>query len=148
MKTMVVYDSVYGNTAKVAQQIGAAIGGEVQVLRVGEVNASELRTVDLLVVGSPTQGGRPTQAIQNFLGLVPAHAAPGTRVAAFDTRLTSKWVRIFGYAAPRIAASLQKTGATPVGAPAGFFVKGKEGPLQEGEVERAAAWAQQIAAGR
>jgi flavodoxin I len=148
MKTLVVYDSVYGNTAKIAQQIGAAIGNEARALPVGEVNAAELEAVDLLIIGSPTQGGRPTQAIQNFLSLVPAHAAAGQRVAAFDTRLTSRWVRIFGYAAPRIATNLQEAGATLVGTPAGFFVRGKEGPLQEGEAERAVVWAQQIAAGR
>jgi flavodoxin I len=67
------------------------------------------------------------------------------RVAGFDTRLTAKWVRIFGYAGPKIAAALQQKGGTQVGSPGGFFVKGKEGPLVEGEVERAAAWAREIA---
>jgi len=56
MKVLIVYDSVYGNTEKVAKAIGDAITGEVKVLRVGELNSSELKTFDLLIVGSPTQG--------------------------------------------------------------------------------------------
>ena len=63
IKTLIVYDSVYGNTEKIAKAIGDAIIDEVKVLRVGEVNISELKTFNLLIVGSPTQGGRPTPAM-------------------------------------------------------------------------------------
>ncbi|GAG91317.1 unnamed protein product, partial [marine sediment metagenome] len=144
MKTLIVYDSVYGNTEKIAKAIGDAITGEVKVLRVGEVNSSELKAFDLLIVGSPTQGGRPTQAIQDFLNKAPVPAFKGTNVAAFDTRFSTKLVRIFGYAAGRIASSLKRKGATLVVSPEGFFVKGGKGPLKEGEIERAASWAKEI----
>jgi flavodoxin len=145
MKTCVVYDSVYGNTEKIAQAIGDAIPGEVTVLRVGEVNPSELKTFDLLIVGAPTHGGRPSPAIQDFLGNVPVAAVKGTHVAAFDTRVTNKWARILGFAAPKIARRMKKMGGALVGSPEGFFVEGTEGPLAEGELERAAGWAQEIA---
>ena len=145
MKTLVVYDSVHGNTEKIAQAIGEAIAGEVEVLRLGEVNPSELGTFDLLIIGSPTHGGRPTPAMQDFLGKVQALALEGVNLAAFDTRLSKRWVGIFGYAAGRIAGSLKGKGVSLIGSPEGFFVKGTEGPLKEGEVERAAAWAKEIA---
>jgi len=141
MKTLVVYDSTYGNTEKIAQAIGQAIGAEVR--RVGSVNPSDLKAFDLVIIGSPTMGGRPTEAIQALLKAAGA-TLKGANVAAFDTRLTSKWVRIFNYAAPRIAASVKSVGASVVGSPEGFFVLGKEGPLQEGELERAAGWAKKI----
>ena len=144
MKTLVVYDSVHGNTRTVAQAIADAVPGEVQVLHAGQVNASELETLDLLIVGAPTHGGRPTGAIQDFLDKAPAAALEGTSVAAFDTRLTATAVRVFGYAAPRIAGALQEKGGTPMGSPGGFFVEGIKGPLKEGEVERAATWAQEL----
>jgi flavodoxin I len=48
------------------------------------------------------------------------------------------------YAAGKIADSLKKKGATLMASPEGFFVKGKEGPLKEGELERAAGWAKGI----
>jgi flavodoxin len=143
MKTLVVYDSVHGNTEKIAKAIGDAITGEVQVLQAGEVNPAELKAFDLLIIGSPTHGGRPTEAMQDFLKVL-GPALQGTNVAAFDTRLSTKWVRIFGYAAPRIAGKVKKKGGTLIGAPEGFFVKGTEGPLTEGELERAAGWAKGI----
>jgi len=148
MKTLVVYDSVYGNTEKIAKAIGDAITGEVEVLRVGDVNSSELKTFDLLIVGCPTHGGRPTQPMQDFLKGVPEPALKGSNIAAFDTRLPTRWVRIFGYAAGRIAGSLKKKGGTLIGSPEGFFVEGTEGPLKEGELERVAGWAKEIVESR
>jgi flavodoxin I len=144
MGTLVVYDSVHGNTERIARAIGDAITGEVRVLRVGEVSSSELETFDFLIVGSPTHGGRPTQAIQDFIKNAPATVFEGTNVASFDTRVTSRLVRIFGYAAGRIAGSLKRKGGKLVVPPEGFFVIGTEGPLKEGEVERAAGWAKEI----
>jgi len=144
MKALVVYDSVYGNTEKIARAIGGAIAGEVRVLRASEVNPSELKSIDLLIVGSPTQGGRPTKAIQDFLGKLPDTAIKGLNVAAFDTRLSTKLVGIFGYGAGRIADTLKRKGGVLTLPPEPFFVKSREGPLKEGELERAAAWAKRI----
>ena len=144
MKALIIYDSMYGNTEKIAQAIGGAIAGDAKVLRVGEVNPSELEAIDLLIVGSPTQGGGPTQAIQDFLNKVPEPTLKGIRVAAFDTRFTSRWARIFGFAAGRIARVLEGKGGNLVASPEGFFVTGTKGPLKEGELERAASWAKGI----
>jgi len=90
VKVLIVYDSVYGNTEKIAKAVGDAIAGEVRVLLVGEANSSELKTFDLLIVGSPTQGGRPTLAIQDFLNKIPEPVIRGINVAAFDTRLSTR----------------------------------------------------------
>jgi len=144
MKTLVVYDSVYGNTEKIARAIGEAINGEVEVVHANAVNPSGLDAYNLLVVGGPTHAGRATQAIKDFLKSVPASAISGTNVAAFDTRLTTRLVKIFGFAAGRIASSLEKLGGRLVVPPEPFYVVGGEGPLREGEVERAAGWAREI----
>ena len=141
MKALIVYDSVYGNTEKIARAIAEAItpSGEVKVLGVGEANPSELASIDLLIVGSPTHAGRPTPAVQALLNKVPK--LQGINVAAFDTRITTKLVRVFGYAAGRIAGNLKRKGGTLIASPVGFFVTGGKGPLKEGELERAAGWA-------
>ena len=141
MKALIVYDSVYGNTEKIARAIAEAItpSGEVKVLGVGEANPSELASTDLLIVGSPTHAGRPTPAVQALLNKVPK--LQGINVAAFDTRITTKLVGVFGYAAGRIAGNLKKKGGTLIASPVGFFVTGGKGPLKEGELERAAGWA-------
>ena len=145
MKTLVVYDSLYGNTQTIAQAIGDALPGEVKIQQAGEVNASELGTYDLIIVGAPTHGARPSDAVKDLLEQVQAPALKGTQVAAFDTRLAAKLARLLGFAAPKTAKSLQKKGGTLVGTAEGFLVTGGKGPLKEGEVERAATWAKGIA---
>ena len=131
MKALVIYDSMYGNTGEIARSIGDAIDGEVQVLQVGTANPSDIESIDLLIIGSPTQGGRPTPAVQNFINGIEKDAVKGVPVAAFDTRVSAKWVGIFGYAAGRIANSLKKKGGILAAPPEAFFVIGKEGPLKE-----------------
>jgi len=143
MKALIVYDSVYGNTEKIARAIAEAITqpDEVKVLRAGEADPSELASIDLLIVGSPTHGGRPMPAVQEFLNKVTQPSLEGINVAAFDTRIQTKLVGVFGYAAGRIANNLKKKSGTLIASPEGFFVTGGKGPLKEGELERAAAWA-------
>jgi len=147
MKVLIVYDSVFGNTEQVAQAIGNALGSQedVEILRVSNVKPEQLTGLKLLIVGSPTRGGRPTPAIQGFLNRVSEPAIRGINVATFDTRLSTRLVGIFGYAAGRIADSLKRKGGILIASPEGFFVKGGKGPLKEGELERAASWAKVIA---
>jgi flavodoxin I len=144
MKTLVVYDSLYGNTERIAHAIGDAISGEVKVVRAGEVALSEMKALDVLFVGAPTHGGRASPPMREFLDKVQSRALQGIKVAAFDTRHTSKLTVVFGYAAGRIAKSLKKKGGTLLLSPEGFLVEGTEGPLKEGELERAAEWGKKV----
>jgi flavodoxin I len=141
MKALIVYDSVYGNTEKIARAIAEAItsAAEVKVLQASEANPSELASIDILIVGSPTHGGRPTPPVQDFLNKVTK--LQGINVAAFDTRSQSKLAKVFGNAAGRIARNLGKKGGNLIASPEGFLVTGTKGPLKEGELERAAGWA-------
>jgi flavodoxin I len=143
MKTLVVYDSVYGNTETIAQAIGDALPGEVDVLRVGQVNAGDVEAVDLLVIGSPTHGAFPTEAVQGLIQNIGSPTREGARAATFDTRLSWRFLeRWGGFAAPKMADTLKEKGWTLAGAPGGFIVRGlKKGPLKRGEVDRASAWA-------
>lgn len=149
MKILIIYDSVFGNTEQIAQAIGNALGSQedVKVLRVSNVQPEQLTGLNLLIIGSPTHAGRPTPAIQDFLNKVTEPVTRGINVAAFDTRISARLVGIFGYAAGRIADRLKRNGGILIASPEGFFVKGKEGPLKEGELERAASWAKVIVKG-
>ncbi|MGD8243985.1 MAG: flavodoxin family protein [Anaerolineae bacterium] len=148
MKAWIVYDSLWGNTEKIAEAIDDALAGEAEVLRAVDVDPSAVDAIDLLIIGSPTHGGRPTEAVQGLLDQLAGTLPAGSHVAAFDTRLATRLVAIFGYAAARIARTLESAGATLLVPPEGFVVEGKEGPLRQGELERAAAWARQIASAR
>ncbi len=141
MKALIVYDSVFGNTGKIAQVIGEAIGGQVR--RAGHVNPADLKGFDFLIVGSPTHGGWYTPEIQSWLKALPA--LEGANVAVFDTRTVSKiGALLFGFASPRIARSLERNGGKLLAPPEGFVVLGTQGPLKDGELERATEWAKQL----
>lgn len=145
MKALVIYDSLYGNTELIARAIGGRIGDDVKVARAAEVKLAELDSYDLIIVGSPTQGGRYTIPMKSFLDTLPADALKNKKVASFDTRGKSLIVKIFGWAANKIADALKAKGGNLVAPGEGFFVKGTKGPLVDGELERAAAWAKTIA---
>ncbi len=157
MEALIVYDSFFGNTEKIAQAIGQALGSqkEVGIVRVGDLKPDQWMGLRLLVVGSPTRAFRPSPAINGFLGRIPRDGLKGVKVAAFDTRVSPEdtgspilrmFVKLFGYAARPMSDRLVRKGGEMVIPPEGFFVKGSEGPLKEGELERAAGWAQQILA--
>jgi flavodoxin I len=144
VRTLVIYDSLYGNTKAIAEAIGDAIPGDVEVRHVGEANASELGGYDMVVVGAPTHGGRASEPARGFVDQIQPRALEGINVAGFDTRYEHKLARLLGFAAPKIAKALQKKGGTLAGPPGEFYVTGGEGPLKEGEAERAAAWAKAL----
>lgn len=151
-KAMIVYDSFFGNTEKVARAMrdGLAVKGDALICRVSDVKPDQLAGLELLIVGSPTRAFRPTRAVLNLLNWIPGGSLKGTKVAAFDTRIALedvkprllKWmVNLFGYAARPISNLLVKKGGELVLPPEGFCVADSEGPLKDGELERAAAWA-------
>ncbi|MCJ7623241.1 MAG: flavodoxin family protein [Anaerolineaceae bacterium] len=158
MKAMVVYDSFFGNTEKIAKAIGAALGSpeDVDLLRAGDVKPEQLAGLDYLIVGSPTRKFSASPATNVLLKSIPKNGLKGVKVAAFDTRFPMSeiektpillfFVKIFGYAAEPVSKRLTKKGAELALPPQGFFVDGVEGPLTEGELERAGDWAQRITA--
>ena len=153
MKTLLVYDSIYGNTERIAQAIGKALGArnEMRILRATDVEPTDLATLNLLIVGSPTQQFRASPAMKKFLSEIRKGELNNVQVTAFDTRLEMEdmpsrilppFVKIFGYAAKPMADALVSKGGKLIASPEGFLVKGMEGPLKDGELERAARWAE------
>jgi len=148
LEKLVIYDSVFGNTAQVAQAIGEALGN-TPVKQVKDVQPADLEALKVLFVGSPTRAFRPTPATMSFLKGLQRGALSGVIAAAFDTRIPFNraepaflrlMIRLFGYADTKITKALKKAGASLPLEPAGFGVMDTEGPLIEGELERAKAW--------
>ncbi|MEP7240799.1 MAG: flavodoxin domain-containing protein [Devosia sp.] len=153
MSIVIVYDSMFGNTRSVAEAIATELGAHnsVRLLQVGEAKGLDLADpeVELLIVGSPTRGFRPTPQISEFCEGLDERAR-NVPVAMFDTRIALdtihpvplRWVvEAGGYAADRIAQMLAHKGMAMQGTPAGFVVAGTEGPLMDGEIDRARHWA-------
>ena len=165
MKALVVYESVYGNTRAVAEAIAEGLGG-AEVAPVSSAPSSP--ETDLLVVGGPTHMHGMASSRTRKVAADAAHEegthvepeaasepglrgwlrdlpnAAGGRAASFDTRLDrSEWLT--GVASRGIAKRLRHHGYEIVGSES-FLVADSEGPLEDGELDRARAWGARLAA--
>jgi len=161
MKAVVVYESLWGNTAAIARAIAEGTGPEARALSTAQATAEAIAGADLIVAGAPLIGFRlPTDGVRKNIGRDPKHAQrppdlslPSMRswlatlpngrgcCAAFETRF--KWSP--GSATGAIATGLQRAGYRRIAKDHPFIVKGTYGPLADGEVERAKAWGAELA---
>lgn len=165
IRALVVYESMFGNTRAVAEAIAAGMAdhAQVELVEVGRAPLSLGEDLDLLVVGGPTHAhgmsGRETRrtAMEHAVGPVISpriglhewfnslRSRPGVLAAAFDTRYDKpRWLT--GSAAQGTSKRLRQHGYRPVAPPESFYVRGVDGPLVDGEVERARRWGQALAA--
>jgi flavodoxin len=146
MDSLVVYYSRFGNTQKVARAIAERLEleGSVRLMSLEELNDSDLEKADLLVMGSPTHRMNLPEEVRAVLEPLPKQVLRGVSVAAFDTSYKmSAWLARFT-AARKLARKLRRLGGRQVVPPETFHVAGREGPLYEGEIERAHAWAESV----
>ncbi len=148
MNILIVYFSKFGNTRKVAEAIAERMkaGGSVRLISSDQLTGSDLAQVDLVVMGSPTHRMNLPEAVRPVFDALPRRVLPGTPVAAFDTSYKMSWWLTHFTAAPRLSKKLRKLGGKQVISPETFHVMEKEGPLYDGELERASRWAGSIIA--
>jgi hypothetical protein len=165
MRALVVYESLYGNTAQVGEAIAASLrehGIEVESGLVQDVAPAAATEADVLVAGGPTHvhgmtrgTTRKTAAADEKNAYPTPTLAPGLRewlqqvepgagrwAAAFDTRI-DKPALLTGSAAKGIARKLSRGGFRLAVEPECFLVT-TENRLVEGEVERARGWATEL----
>jgi len=160
MRTLIVVESIWGNTEAIGRAIATGIGGDVEVLGTDAAPDRIPDDIDLVVVGGPThafamstpvtrksareQGAEhiPTRGIREWLdGLATPTQPP--RVATFDTRTVSP--RLPGSAAKKAIKHLVRRGMQPIAKPETFGVHGYSGPLADGETARAERWRRELA---
>ena len=139
MNSLVIYDSNYGSTKKIAQTIAEKL--EAEIFAVSEITDDQSFKIDLLVVGSPVNAFRPSKKMLDFLDTLKSGDLENIKAAAFDTRVK---LFIHGDAAGKISKKLAQAGAEMVASPQAFYAKGKEGPLFDGEIEKAQEWAEDL----
>ena len=147
MNALVLYDSKFGNTERIAEEIALVLQEEVatRLASIGEIEscAETLQAVDLLVVGGPTHRHGVSDALREVVECLDVDALGGVRAAAFDTRVRGAKI-VTGSAAVRLGRLLRRRGAWVVVPPASFIVDGREGPLHAGEREHARTWAREV----
>ena len=161
MQAIVVYESHWGNTERIARAIAEGIGPDARALTTTEATPQALEGADLVVAGAPVMAfGLPSESmIRNAASdqKAPTTAETSHRslrawldelpratgsAAAFDTRLS--W-------SPRgatgtIESKLRKAGYRTISKGGEFIVTGAYGPLREGEEDRARQWGSKLAA--
>jgi flavodoxin len=161
VKAIVVYESLWGNTAEVARAIAEGIGGGTRAVSTSEATAAALAGADLVVAGAPILGFRlPTDDMRRSVltterraprpadlshpsmrawleGLPAGHG----RFATFETGLW--WSP--GGATKSIAEKMAAVGYEEVFKGRRFVVRGRYGPLRDGEVEKARSWGAELA---
>ena len=161
MKAVVVYESIFGNTAAVAHAVAEGLGPDAQVLTTDEATDEVVLDADVIVAGAPVIGfslandktragighaesGAPTPpdtshpSLRTWLEKLPeGHAA----AAAFETRI---WWSPRG-ATGTIEKGLRRAGFRPIAKAEKFVVEGKYGPLRDGELDRAREWGHELA---
>lgn len=143
MEILVVFGSQYGNTQRIARAIARALAPEHRVRVVPAAAASEIRGdgIDVLFVGAPTQMRGLRLLAKPFLDGLVERGFAGTRAAAFDTRMDLGAQLLESTV---ISHHLVEAGCRLVAKPESFLVLGLEGPLADGEEERAEGWARAV----
>jgi flavodoxin len=155
----VVYESMFGNSQKVASAIRDGLRQTIptELVRVGDAPAAIPDDVRLLVVGGPTHElgmSRPSTraqaaaqgelvmpaelGIREWIGQL-ARRTTHTAAVTFDTRIL-KTRKIPGSAARSAAKLLRRRDFKLLTNPASYYVDDVQGPIDESEVERARSW--------
>jgi len=148
MKGIVVYDTSYGNTKKIAETIAETLkesGIEVDFFDVKDLKKLSAKDYNFLVLGSPTRFGTMSFAIRGFLGKVKSEEWMNKSFAAFDTENPENIEKKEGSAAEKIAAKLRDKKMNQLLPVLKAVVFGTKGPLKEGEIERTREYARTLA---
>jgi flavodoxin len=146
MNALVVYWSKFGNTQQIANAIVETFEsvGSVRTLAMERLTASDLQDVDLVVMGCPTHRMNVPEAVRPVFEALPRRILRKTPTAAFDTSYKMSAFLAHFTASKKLAQKLRKLGGRRIVPPETFRVVEREGPLYDGEIERARAWARSM----
>jgi len=149
MKVLIVYETKYGNTKKAAETIGEVIkeaGNEVTVVKVDAVEMDSIKDYGTIVIGSPTYASSQAGSIKKFISSLSVEK--DTKIVVFDTH-SGDGISTGGplrRAVKKMEKQIQKNpNLTKIMNGLQVAVKGIQGPLIEGELEKCKAFAKEIA---
>ena len=165
MKAMVVYESMFGNTAQIAKAIAIGLGesvDQVVAMEVSQAPADPGPDVGLIVAGGPTHAfsmtregtradaitrgapeGERAFGLREWVEGLPS-GRHDERLATFDTKI-AKMRHLPGSAAKAAAKVARSHGYKPAAPAESFYVEDVDGPLLDGETDRATAWGRRLA---
>jgi len=149
MKGIIVYDTTYRNTKKIAETIAETLkesGVEADLFHVKDTKKVSAKYYDFLVLGSPTKMGTMSFAVRGFMGRLKSEEWMNKPFVAFDTELLGVIEKKGASAAQKIAEKLREKKMNQVLPVLKTAVHGVKGPLKEGEVERTKEYTSELVA--
>jgi flavodoxin I len=156
MKGLVIYDTSFGNTQKIAETIATTLnesGIETDIFDIKDVKKLNGKDYNFLALGSPTRYGTMSFAVKFFFGKIKSEEWMNKPFIAFDTENPenvekSRAENKNWSAAEKIAEKLREKKMNQLLPVLTALVKsaGLKGPLVEGEIERTKNYAKEIAA--
>jgi menaquinone-dependent protoporphyrinogen IX oxidase len=150
MKAFVVYDSKYGNTKQVAENILDVLRQtddiEAAIGYAKEVSPQNLAGYDVLIIGGPNHMGKPSRTITRFVDSLRDATLSAKWFAAFDTYFQRQ--RYYQKAMKKLEKHITEEipNLTQLTPGLSVRVKGVNGPLVDGELIKAIEFGKTIAA--
>ncbi len=138
MKILIVYDTKYGNTKKVAELIGEGLkkveGNTVSVENVKEIDVEKEQTFDLILFGSPNHAGSHTNTVKKFIENLPNASLKGNSFAVFDTYMGENFEKATG----KMEEQITKVTPNMKKLSSGLSIKvgGMEGPIVDEDLPK------------
>jgi flavorubredoxin len=146
-KAIVVYESVYGNTKRLAEAIrdGILQAGNIEckIAKTGEIHTEELCDFDIILFGCPNHNQAPALNLMKFIDRASIVHLKGKTGGAFDTYTGGNK----GVALTKLEAELKKKmpGIRMVTSGLSAKVEGRRGPLADAELTAAKEFGKKIA---
>ena len=147
MKGILVYDTSYGNTKKVAETIAESLkesGLEVDLFSLKDVGKFNSKDYGFIVLGSPTRFGTMSFAMRSFVGRLKSEEWANKPFASFDTENPENEAKKQSSAGEKIVEKLKEKGMKQQLPVLKSLVHDQKGPLLDGEVDKAKNWAKQL----
>lgn len=141
MKTLILFDSNFGNTKNISYQIAKSFDNDTTVVvSADDFRLKDCQNIDLLIVGCPIIGWQPTEKIIDIFNQIKDEMND-FYFTTFDTRIK---MFFHGDAMNKMAKMITQIGGEQITESQYFFVGGKKGPILVGETAKADAWAKEI----
>jgi len=146
MNVLIVYESKYGNTQKVAELISEGMkigeGHEISIENVNEIDLSKSNFYDLILIGSPNHMGGPTKTVKKFIDKLSESPLKGKSYAVFDTYMKKDEGKAVKKMETRISKKLPDLRKLSSGL--SIKVGGMKGPIVEEDIPKCKEFGEQL----
>ncbi|MEM3666969.1 MAG: flavodoxin domain-containing protein [Candidatus Bathyarchaeia archaeon] len=148
MKVIIVYESKYGNTMRVAETIIEGmneIGGiEASLSGLEEIDFNKIPSYDVILIGSPNHIGGPTRGIKGFIDKLGELRLEGKKFVVFDTYMGKDFEKAVKKMEKQVNEKVP--GLKRLAPGLSIKVQGIKGPIVEGELQKCKEFGKKIAA--